>query len=127
MSWRERPSDSKSSAIVTRRTVRATTPVVLTAVPDRRRRPSDGFLVEASILARLLGIKLLKLEATVVVVPAEVTAPPSAPRELPARASARSSGGPPARRGAVGRGLAEAVRNINEGAELLAEAERNGA
>jgi hypothetical protein len=84
-------------------------------------------LVEASILARVLGIRLLTLEATVVFVPAEVAAPSSAPHDSPARISQRSAGLPPARSGAVGRGLADAVRNINEGAELLAEVRRNGA
>lgn len=78
---------------------------------DRRRRLSDGALVEASILARVLGIRLLTLDATVVVVPADVP-PAVSPR-------ARSSP-------AVGRGLADAVRSINEGAELLADARHNG-
>ena len=50
---------------------------VATAARDRRRRPSDGVVVEASILARLLGLRLLTLDATVVLVPAEVTAPPT--------------------------------------------------
>jgi hypothetical protein len=99
---------------------------VLTAIPDRRRRPSDGILVEASILARLLGIRLLTLDATVVLVPADVPAPSAAPRDSPVRTSAPSPGLPPARSGAVGGRLADAVRTINEGAELLAEARRNG-
>jgi hypothetical protein len=51
---------------------------VLTAVPDRRRRPSDGLVVEASIAARVVGFRLLTLDATVVFVPADVTAPSSA-------------------------------------------------
>jgi hypothetical protein len=99
---------------------------VLTAIPDRRRRPSDGILVEASILARLLGIRLLTLDATVVLVPADVPAPSAAPRDSPVRTSPPSPGLPRARSGAVGGGLADAVRSINEGAELLAEARRNG-
>jgi hypothetical protein len=90
----------------------------LEAVPDRRRRVSDGVLVEASILARLLGIRLLTLDATLVLVPAVVSAPPRTP---PRRTRA-----PRARPAAVGRGLAEAVRSINEGAELLDEARRDG-
>lgn len=105
---------------------------MLTAVPDRKRRLSDGFLVEASILARVLGIRLLTLDATVMLVPADVTAPSSephsspAPHDSPARTPARSSDVPRAQSGAVGRGLADAVRSINEGAALLAEARRNG-
>lgn len=47
----------------------------LTAVPDRGGQPSDGVLVEGSIVTRLLGLRLLKLDATVVVVPADVSAP----------------------------------------------------
>lgn len=132
MSWRGRLNDSKSSARVTPRAVKSTAPVVLTAVPDRKRRLSDGFLVEASILARVLGIRLLTLDATVMLVPADVTAPSSEPHsssalhDSPARTPARSSDVPRAQSGAVGRGLADAVRSINEGAALLAEARRNG-
>jgi hypothetical protein len=57
---------------------------------------------------------LLRLEATVVLAPVEVTAPSSAPYR------------PLARPRAAGDGLADAVRSLNEGAELLAEARRNG-
>jgi pyridoxal biosynthesis lyase PdxS len=95
---------------------------VLAAVPDRRRRPSDGIVVEASILARVLGARLLTLDATVVVAPADVTARSSAPRDSQALTPARSVGVPPAR----GRGLAEAVRSIDEGAAILAETRRTG-
>jgi hypothetical protein len=105
---------------------------VLTATPDRRRRPSDGLVVEAWILARLLRIRLLTLDATVVIVPADVTARWSAPADVQGRTSARSarSAGtsPPARSGASGRrGLADAVRTIDEGAAILAEARRRTA
>jgi pyridoxal biosynthesis lyase PdxS len=95
------------------------TPAALTAIPDRRRRPSDGLVVEAKIVARLLGLRLLTLEATVVVVPAEVTAPAHTIDGTP-RAPARSDGVPPERAGAAG-SLAEAVRRIDEGAAILAE------
>ncbi len=54
-------------------------------------------------MARLLGVRLLKLDATVVIAPADVTAPTS-----------------------VGGSLAEAVQRIDEGAALLAEARRPG-
>ena len=76
-------------------------------------------------MARILGMRLLTLDASIVLVPAEVTAPSSAPHDSPARTPARFSGVSPARSGAIGRGLADAVRSINEGAELLAEARRN--
>jgi hypothetical protein len=102
-------------------------PVVLTAVPDRRRRLSEGVVVEASILARLLGIRLLRLDATVVVVPAAVTAPPSGPRDRQRLASAPRAGVPRTRSGAAGHRLADAVRSIDEGAAILAEARRTGA
>jgi hypothetical protein len=100
----------RGSAHVTPRRAGATSPLSLEAVPDRRRRVSDGVLVEASILARLLGLRLLTLDVTLVLVPADVSAPSTVPaRPVP------------------GRGLADAVRSISEGAELLAEARRNGA
>lgn len=122
-----RLNHSKTSFPVAPRAVRATAPVALTAAPDRSRRLSDGAIVEASIRARVLGIPLLRLDAAVVLVPAGITAPSSAPYEPSARASARSSGVPSTRSGAAaGHGLAEAVRSINEGAELLAEVRRNG-
>lgn len=93
------------------RAVRATAPIELTAAPDPQRRLSQGALVEASVRARVLGVPLLKLQATVVLMPAGLTAP----------SSARARGVSPPRSG----GLAEAVRSINEGAELLAEVQRN--
>jgi hypothetical protein len=106
----------RGAARVTPRRAGATSPLALEAVPDRRRRVSDGVLVEASILARLLGLRLLTLDVTLVLVPAEVSAP--AP-------TSAGNGLPPARP-VPGGGLAAAVRSINEGAELLAEARRGG-
>jgi hypothetical protein len=98
---------------------------VLTAAPDRNRRASDGVLIETSVLARLLGIRLLTLDATVVLMPAEVTAPRSAAHLPEERASAPPPGRLPPRPGAASRGLAEAVRNINEGSAVLAATRRN--
>ncbi len=82
------------------------TPVALTAAVDPRRRLSEGALVQASVRARLLGIPLLRLEATIALMPAAITAPSSAI--------------------GAGNGLAEAVRSINDGAEVLAQVRRNG-
>jgi hypothetical protein len=96
----------------------------LTAAPVHGRRLSEGALVEASVRARVLGIPLLRLEATVALVPAEFATPSPATRGPPARPSARSSGARPA--GSANGGLAEAVRSINEGAAVLAEVRRNG-
>lgn len=81
-------------------------PIGLTAAIDRSRRVSEGAVVQASIRARLLGLPLLRLDATVMVIPAAITA------SSPALAT--------------GAGLAEAVRSINDGAEVLAQVQRNG-
>jgi hypothetical protein len=84
----------------------ASVPAALTASVDRSRRLSEGGLVQASVRARLLGIPLLRLDATVVLMPAAITASSSAL--------------------ATGNGLAEAVRSINDGAEVLDQLRRNG-
>ena len=70
------------------------------------RRLSEGALVQASVRARLLGLPLLRLDATVVLVPAAigVSQPPLA----------------------AGNGVTDALRSINEGAEILAQVRRNG-
>jgi hypothetical protein len=81
-------------------------PVALTAALDPRRHLSEGALVQASVRARLMGIPLLRLDATVVLMPAAITASSSAL--------------------AAGNGLAEAVRSITDGAEVLAHVRRNG-
>jgi hypothetical protein len=60
-----------------------------------------------------MGIPLLRLEATIVLAPAATT------RSTRPLGRAKRSGSAEA-------GLAEAVRSINEGAELLAEVRRNG-
>jgi hypothetical protein len=81
-------------------------PSALTAAVDPGRRLSEGALVQASVRARLLGIPLLRLDATVVLMPAAITVPSSTL--------------------AAGNGLVEAVRAINDGAEVLARARRSG-
>ena len=73
-------------------------------------------------MARLLGLRLLKLDAVVVLGPADV-APPSSASQA---ARPRPSNTPPARSGTGRSRLADAVRSIDEGAEILAEARRNG-
>jgi hypothetical protein len=88
------------------RAVGTPTPAALTAGVDPSRRLSEGGLVQASVRARLLGLPLLRLDATIVLMPAAVTAPSSTL--------------------ATGNGLAEAVRSINDGAEVLAQVRRNG-
>ena len=88
------------------RAVRTSSPVAMSAAIDPNRRLSEGALVQASVRARLLGIPLLRLDATLALMPAAITAPSSAV--------------------AAGNGLAEAVRSINDGAEVLAQVRRNG-
>jgi hypothetical protein len=88
----------------------------------RGTRLSEGLVVEASILARLLRIKLLKLDATILVVPVDAAASSTPPRSPRGREPAQL----PAAPWAAGRGrLLEAVRYLDEGAELLARARRN--
>jgi hypothetical protein len=101
--------------------------VALTAVPDRRRRLSDGVLVDASVQARLLGLRLLTLDATVVISPAQVTSPSSTVHRAPRDRVPRSSGASPGRSVAARPGLAQAVQSINEAAAVLAETRRDGA
>jgi len=126
--WRGRRRGSNRSVRVVPRPVRTRGPVPLTVVPDSRRRLSDAVLVEARILARVMGIRLLSLDATVVLVPGDVTASPSAVADpsAPALGLLRPSAAPQAESRAAGRGLAEAVRSIDEGAEILSRTQRNG-
>ena len=78
------------------------------AATSRAGRLSEGTLVEASVVARVLGVRVLTLDAVVLLSPAATPRAPASPRPLlPAR-----------------RGLAGAVRSIEEGAEVLAEARR---
>jgi hypothetical protein len=89
------------------RSSRTTAPGELRALPDPGKRLSDGVLVEGCLRARLIGIPILKVEATIVLAPAGLTTPNSAPRDLPLRSRARSSGPAPARSRLPGQGLAE--------------------
>jgi hypothetical protein len=71
-------------------------------------------------------MRILTLDATVALVPADVTvATPPVQGRAP-QAPARSSGVSRGRAGAAGHRLADAVRNLDEGARLLAEVQRNG-
>jgi len=127
--WRLRLGDSRSSAPAARRTTGTAAPLELTAVPGRGRRLSDGVLVDASVHARLLGLRLLTLDATIVIAPAEVTSPSPAAHRAPRARASRSPGrsvGSPGRSVAARPGLAQAVQSINEAAELLAATRRDG-
>jgi hypothetical protein len=46
------------------------------AVPDGRGRLAEGLIVEGSLVARLLGVRLLAIDARVVLAPARLTALP---------------------------------------------------
>ena len=106
--------------------------VTLRGEPDGSRRPSDGIVAEASIVARLLRLRLLTLDATVVISPAVVTTPPSGPRPAAPRPAAPRPAVAPARdgsararpalapAGSIGRRLAQAARSVDESAATLA-------
>jgi hypothetical protein len=100
--------------------------VTLRGRPDSRRRPSDGVVAEASIVARLLRLRLLRLDATVVVSPAVVTARSSRPGAAaqPARDGPVRTREAPVPARPIGRRLAEAARTLDENAAALAATRR---
>jgi hypothetical protein len=112
----QRSSRSQSARRgASRSTARAARPATtnLLAVPDDGRRLADGVVVEASVVARLFRIRLLAIDASVVIAPADVTARrPVAVRSLPRAVPTRSH--------TIGPGLAAAGRIIDEGKACLA-------
>jgi len=50
----------------------------LIAVPDGDGRLSEGLLIEGSLVARVLKLRLLRIDARLVVAPAQMKAPPGA-------------------------------------------------
>jgi hypothetical protein len=97
-----RRSGSRSTA---RAIERATAKLI--AVPDGGRQLSEGLVVEASVVARLFRIRVLAIDASVVISPARVTG-----RTPGVAARTRSP--------TIGAGLAAAERVIDEGAASLA-------
>ena len=95
-----RRSDSRHIAHATERTPETN----LIAVPDDGRPLSEGLLVEASIVARLLRIRVLAIDARLIVAPAHVQRRTRTPVTLRTRG----------RR--IGTGLAAAERMLDEGA-----------
>ena len=96
---------------------------------SRGRRLSEGALVEAHVRARVLGIPLLKVDALVVLVPGNPSAvvpSTSSTSRAPSVEPTLPSGNRSRRPEAPGSALADAIRSIDEAAELLAEARRNG-
>lgn len=107
---RGRRSDSRSTAHATERTPETSPSTNLIAVPDDGRPLSEGLLVEASIVARLLRIRLLAIDARLIVAPAHVqrrTQTPVTPRTRGRR---------------IGTGLAAAERMLDERAAGLRRA-----
>ena len=97
--------------------------MALDLTPDGRGRLSEGALVEASVVARLLGVRLLRLHATVAIAPAEVR-PAAAPVRVAASPDPTRTL-PRGRSSARGRRLPDAVRSIDEAAEILARTRSN--
>ena len=105
-----------------RRRAATIAPGLLIRAGDGHGRLSQGVLVEASVVARLLGLRVLTLEATALLAPADLRAGPAAQAEV---AGAPRPVAPVARTAAARRGLAEAVRDLDEGARLLEQARRS--
>jgi hypothetical protein len=99
---RGRRSDSRSTAHVTERTPETSASTNLIAVPDDGRPLSEGLLVEASIVARLLRIRLLAIDARLIVAPAHV------------QRRTRTTVTPRTRGRRIGTGLAAAERMLDE-------------
>jgi hypothetical protein len=112
---RGRRSDSRSTAHATERTPETSPSTNLIAVPDDGRPLSEGLLVEASIVARLLRIRLLAIDARLIVAPAHVqrrTQTPVTPRTRRTQTPVT----PRTRGRRIGTGLAAAERMLDEGA-----------
>jgi hypothetical protein len=92
----------------------------LIAVPDGGRQLSEGLLVEASLVARLLKIRLLVIDASLIVAPARVKRRTRAATYAPEQPLAPVE--PRTRARTIGAGLAAAERCLSEGAESLARA-----
>jgi hypothetical protein len=104
--------DSRSTAHATERTPKTSASTNLIAVPDDGRPLSEGLLVEATIVARLLRIRLLAIDARLIVAPAHVqrrTRDPVAQRTSDRR---------------IGTRLAAAERMLHEGAAAARVAPR---
>jgi len=99
---------------------------VLSAVPDQRKRLGDGILVEATILARVLGIRILTIDTTLVLVPADVSPSSSARLQRSTHAAAQRASIPSMRSCAAGHRLAKAIQSLNEEPEPLTTARRDG-
>lgn len=75
-------------------------------------------------MARLLGIRLLRLDARIVLTPADLTAPAARPAGTLSMPPVRPSPVPIADPSVTRPRLATALRDIDEGAEILAGTRR---
>lgn len=81
--------------------------------PDAASELSDGVVVQTQLLGRVLGVRLLRVDGTVLVTPARLASGPLAAT----RATAPSAG--PTAVTAPGSELAEAARLLRENDEVL--------
>ena len=117
--WRrKRRGDWTSTAHARRRTLGASPTATVTAIPDGTRRLSDGLVIDASVVARLFRIRLLTLDASVIVSQAKLKVPRAG--DVPGRGISIQPAGQRGRSGRIGAGLAGAEQAINEGAVTLA-------
>ena len=112
-----RPSASETSERATTRTLEVAREGQVIAAPDRDGSLAEGILVEAAAVVRLFGMRLLTLDASVVISPAELSDPPDVPpvASKPVLEEARR----PLRSQPAGADLARAQLVINEAAASL--------
>ncbi len=113
-SRRERDAFAQSAGVAERASARVDGARASTRT-IRTRRLSEGIVIEASVLARLLRFRLLTLDASILLLPAG--APPSGD-------TTTASGAAPARRAATGSRLSDAIRSIEAAEQGLARAGR---
>jgi hypothetical protein len=117
--WRRgRQGDSTSTAPAIERTRRTPLSTHLIVDPDGAQRLSEGLVVEASVVARLLRIRLLVIDASLIVAPAHVRGRTRAATYTADERLAPDT--PRTRARAIGAGLAAAERCLSEGAASLA-------
>jgi hypothetical protein len=117
--WRSgRRSISTNTAHATARTPRLPPSTHLIVAPDGGRQLTEGLVLEASVVARLLGVRLLVIDANLIVAPAQVKDRTRAATYATGKALAPVE--PPTRTHAIGAGLAAAERYLSEAAASLA-------
>lgn len=94
------------------------------ALPDHANRLSEGILLQGTILARFMGLRLLKLDATLTILPADTrrhVPVPEQRRLAPSLDLHTAFTRPVAPRHSLG----EALQAIQQSRELLARAREN--